>query len=69
MFVQGQEDLFDYCNRPRRNRLEALFDFHHVHVPFECLFDLFPPIRPRAFSIASSGRALPGQINSEILTK
>ncbi len=57
---QGQEERFDYCNRPRRHCLEVLYDFHHVKVPLEYLFDLFPAIKPRAFSIASSAKALPG---------
>lgn len=61
-FLQGQEDRFDYCNRPRRNCLEVLYDFPHLRVPFDFLFDLFPPIKPRSFSIASSAAALPGKI-------
>lgn len=63
--TEGQQDLFDYCNRPRRNSLEVLADFtlHTVpHIPLEYLFDLFPMIKPRSFSIASSLSFTPGKI-------
>jgi len=63
--AEGQQDLYEYCNRPRRNMLEVLEDFQlHAapYIPFEYLFDLFPPIKPRAFSIASSPKAAPDRI-------
>lgn len=55
---EGQQDLFNYCNRPRRTMLEVLYDFHKsaAQVPVEYLFDLIPAIKPRAFSIASSSK-------------
>ncbi|GFY68700.1 NADPH-dependent diflavin oxidoreductase 1 [Trichonephila inaurata madagascariensis] len=61
----GQEELYDYCNRPRRNILEVLKDFPHStpHVPFEYFFDMIPSIRPRSFSIASSLRAHPQEFH------
>lgn len=43
-----------YCQRPRRTVAEVLFDFSPIHVPFDYIFDLFPPLQPRSFSIASS---------------
>ncbi|XP_055126236.1 NADPH-dependent diflavin oxidoreductase 1 isoform X4 [Symphalangus syndactylus] len=54
--AQGQEELFEYCNRPRRTILEVLCDFPHTAatIPPDYLLDLIPAIRPRAFSIASS---------------
>ena len=57
-------DLYDYVNRPRRNILEVLYDFRHTtpNIPLEYLFDLIPPIRPRAFSISSSPSAHAGKI-------
>ena len=57
-------DLYDYVNRPRRNILEVLYDFRHTtpNIPLEYLFDLMPPIRPRAFSISSSPSAHAGKI-------
>ena len=54
--AEGQQDLYDYCNRPRRNILEVLYDFRHTtpNIPVEYIWDLIPPIKPRSFSIASS---------------
>lgn len=61
---EGQQDLFNYCNRPRRTMLEVLYDFHKsaAQVPVEYLFDLIPAIKPRAFSIASSFKTNPKQL-------
>ncbi len=52
----GQDELFNYCNRPKRTILEVLADFPHTtaKIPLKYFFELFQPIRPRAFSIASS---------------
>ncbi|KAL0277497.1 UNVERIFIED_CONTAM: hypothetical protein PYX00_004752 [Menopon gallinae] len=54
--AEGQEELYNYCNRPRRNILEVLQDFPHAtrNITLEFLFEIFVPIRARAFSIASS---------------
>lgn len=62
---EGQDDLFSYCNRVRRTVLEVLQDFRLTsrNVPFEYLLDLIPAILPRAFSIASSPTAHPGEIH------
>lgn len=53
---EGQEDLYSYANRPKRSCLETLQDFPHAMdcVNVEILFEMFQPIKPRAFSIASS---------------
>jgi sulfite reductase alpha subunit-like flavoprotein len=53
---EGQEDLLNYCNRPKRNILEVFEDFPETTklIPPQYLFDLIPVIKPRAFSIASS---------------
>jgi sulfite reductase alpha subunit-like flavoprotein len=58
IYVRRQE-LFSYCHRQRRTCLEVLRDFPLTtpHVPAAFLFDLFPAIRPRAFSIASAPSA------------
>ena len=62
--AEGQQELYDYCNRPRRNILEVLYDFRYTtpQIPLEYLFDLLPVIKPRAFSIASSWDLDPSKI-------
>ncbi|XP_078282214.1 NADPH-dependent diflavin oxidoreductase 1 [Rhinoraja longicauda] len=62
--AEGQEELYSYCNRPRRTTMEVLFDFSQTAatVPADYIFDLIPAIRPRAFSIASSQLAQPTRI-------
>jgi sulfite reductase alpha subunit-like flavoprotein len=54
--AEGQDDLYSYCNRPKRNIVEVLQDFPHAtkNITKEMLFEIFPPIKPREFSIASS---------------
>jgi len=54
--AEGQQELYEYCNRPRRNILEVLYDFRFTtpNIPFNYLFNLIPAIKPRAFSICSS---------------
>lgn len=58
---EGQQALYDYCNRPKRSILEVLADFPHTrdNIPFEYIFDLIPSIRARPYSIASSSLAMP----------
>ncbi|PSR76808.1 hypothetical protein PHLCEN_2v8189 [Hermanssonia centrifuga] len=50
----GAEELYDYCYSVRRTIREVLEEFRSAKIPREYLFDLFPPVRPREFSIASS---------------
>ncbi|SAM07014.1 hypothetical protein [Absidia glauca] len=56
---EGQDDMWKYCQRPRRTIAEVLFDFTPVNIPFDYILDLFPPMHPRSFSIASSIKAHP----------
>lgn len=51
-----KDDLYDYCTSVRRTIREVLEEFRSVKIPKEYLFDLFPTLRPREFSIASSIR-------------
>ncbi|XP_047113285.1 NADPH-dependent diflavin oxidoreductase 1 isoform X1 [Schistocerca piceifrons] len=62
---EGQEDLFNYCNRPRRTLLEVLQDFPNTSskIPLDYLFELFTPIKARAFSIASSPHGHPNEVH------
>ncbi|XP_054009179.1 NADPH-dependent diflavin oxidoreductase 1 isoform X3 [Hylaeus anthracinus] len=61
----GQEELYDYINRPRRNILELLADFPHTtsKLNIKLLFEIMSPIKPRAFSIASSLRVTEDEIH------
>ncbi|KAI5736780.1 hypothetical protein M8J76_007000 [Diaphorina citri] len=63
--AEGQTDLLNYAHRPKRTVLEMLTDFPHATraVPVEYLFELFSPIRPRAFSIASSPKTHSGELH------
>ena len=49
-----KDELYDYCFRVKRTIKEILSDFHHVVIPMAYIFDVFPPLRPRQFSVASS---------------
>lgn len=53
--AECQEDLFTYANRPRRNILEVLRDFHKAasKLNLQLLFEIFDFIKTRSFSIAS----------------
>ncbi|TBU41104.1 riboflavin synthase domain-like protein [Dichomitus squalens] len=54
---EGADDLYEYCQKPHRRIHEVLDEFRSIKIPREYIFDLFPPLRPRQFSIASSIRA------------
>ncbi|XP_048001480.1 NADPH-dependent diflavin oxidoreductase 1 [Leguminivora glycinivorella] len=60
---EGQEDWLNYCRRPKRTVLEVLQDFHKSasKLTIEILFELFSPIKPRSFSIASSSLSSGGR--------
>lgn len=62
---EGQEDLYNYVNRPRRNITEVLRDFPHAveNLSIDMLFEIFSPIKPRAFSIASSYEAHKNEVH------
>ncbi|KAJ1649970.1 NAPDH-dependent diflavin reductase [Dispira simplex] len=64
--TEGQDDLYAYSHRVRRTIVEVLRDFKSHHIPLDYLFDIFPDIRPRAFSIASSLHAHPDEIHLTI---
>jgi len=40
----------------RRTIKEVLEEFRSVRIPLDYIFDVFPPLRPREFSIASSAK-------------
>ena len=52
--LDDPEELYDYANRPRRLILEMIMEFeNNLRIPLEYIFDIFPKIKPRLFSIAS----------------
>jgi len=53
-----------YCFRVRRTIQEVLTEFRSAKIPKEYIFDLFPPMRPREFSIASSIKVSPPCLNT-----
>lgn len=55
-FDVHQDDMYSYANRPRRTIAEVLTEFKSAVIPLEYITDLFPEIRPRQFSIASSAK-------------
>ncbi|KAI9142100.1 hypothetical protein BKA69DRAFT_1070073 [Paraphysoderma sedebokerense] len=61
--AEGQEDLYEYCYRPRRTTIEILKDFIGLKIPKEYIFDLFKDLKERQFSIASSLKMHPRRIH------
>ena len=55
--------MYDYTTRVRRTIREVLSEFRSVRVPRDHIFDLFPPLRPREFSIASASQAHPREVH------
>ncbi|KAK7029516.1 NAPDH-dependent diflavin reductase [Paramarasmius palmivorus] len=60
---EGVDDLYEYCFRVRRTIREVLSEFRGVKIPQDYIFDIFPPLRPRQFSIASSVKVHPRQVH------
>ncbi|KAG2005800.1 NADPH-ferrihemoprotein reductase [Coprinopsis cinerea AmutBmut pab1-1] len=60
---EGAEELYEYCQKVRRTIHEVLAEFRHVRIPKDYIFDVFPPLRPRHFSIASSVTKHPHQMH------
>lgn len=51
---EGTEDMYDYALRARRTMAEVLDEFRSVKVPYTYACELFPFMRERQYSIASS---------------
>ncbi|GAB5591386.1 NAPDH-dependent diflavin reductase [Umbelopsis nana] len=60
---EGQDDMYAYCQRPRRTVAEVLFDFKSAKIKLDYILDLFPMMQPRSFSIASDPKTHPGEIH------
>lgn len=52
-YDEDMQELFDYCNRPRRSILEVLEDFPSLRLPWQFCLDYLPLIQPRSYSISS----------------
>ncbi|XP_044574463.1 NADPH-dependent diflavin oxidoreductase 1 [Cotesia glomerata] len=63
--ADGQEELFNYVNRPKRNIIQVLNDFPNTAKKLneKILFEIMSPIKQRAFSIASSNKYKKNQID------
>ncbi|KAF8654746.1 hypothetical protein AX16_003401 [Volvariella volvacea WC 439] len=61
--LEGADELYEYCHRVRRTIKEVLDEFRHVKIPKDYIFDVFPPLRPREFSISSSVKKYPRQVH------
>ncbi|EIN05749.1 riboflavin synthase domain-like protein [Punctularia strigosozonata HHB-11173 SS5] len=59
----GADELYEYCFRVRRTILEVLSEFRSIKIPMEYIFEVFPAMRPRHFSIASSVKRHPHEIH------
>ncbi|KAH9177529.1 riboflavin synthase domain-like protein [Lactarius sanguifluus] len=57
----GAEELYEYATRLRRTIREVVAEFRSVRVPRDYIFDVFPPLRAREFSIASSASGPPAR--------
>jgi len=60
---EGAEELYEYCYRVKRTIREVLAEFRSVRIPRDYIFDIFPPLRPRQFSISSSSKKHPREIH------
>ncbi|KAI9463486.1 riboflavin synthase domain-like protein [Boletus coccyginus] len=60
---EGADELYEYCQRVKRTIREVLAEFRSVRIPRDYVFDLFPSLRPRQFSISSSPKKHPREIH------
>ncbi|KAI6137645.1 riboflavin synthase domain-like protein [Pisolithus tinctorius] len=60
---EGADELYEYCQLVKRTIREILSEFRSTRIPRDYIFDVFPPLRPRQFSIASSVKRHPREIH------
>ncbi|KAI0144677.1 riboflavin synthase domain-like protein [Xylariaceae sp. FL1272] len=60
------DEFWDYTSRPRRSILEVLQDFPSVRIPYQQVPGVFPQIRSREFSIASSCSMISGSTFTQL---
>ncbi|KAG5887436.1 hypothetical protein JTB14_003288 [Gonioctena quinquepunctata] len=63
--AEGQNDLYTYTYKQRRNIVEVLGDFPNAtkKLTLNMLLEMIPPIRPREFSIASNSKVHPNEVH------
>ncbi|KAI9467547.1 NAPDH-dependent diflavin reductase [Coemansia sp. RSA 989] len=61
--AEGQDELHTYCMKPRRTIMEALGDFPNSRVPLSYIFDVFPEIAERSFSVSSACEETPREVD------
>ncbi|TCD66631.1 NAPDH-dependent diflavin reductase [Steccherinum ochraceum] len=59
---EGADLLYEYTQLVHRSIREVIEEFRSAKIPREYVFDLFPPLRPREFSIASSMHRFPRKL-------
>ncbi|EPQ27089.1 uncharacterized protein PFL1_05373 [Pseudozyma flocculosa PF-1] len=59
---EGADEMYEYAQRVRRTMAEVLYEFKSVEVEPRWVMELFPLMRQRAFSIASSPQTTPGEV-------
>ncbi|KAG1805730.1 hypothetical protein EV424DRAFT_270313 [Suillus variegatus] len=64
--IEGADEMYGYCQRVKRTTWEVLSEFRSARIPREYVFDLFPSLRPREFSIASSIELHPREIRIRV---
>ncbi|XP_006455610.1 hypothetical protein AGABI2DRAFT_210044 [Agaricus bisporus var. bisporus H97] len=60
---EGADELYEYCYKVKRTIREILSEFRKSSIPQNYVFDVFPFLRPRQFSIASSAKAHKRQVH------
>ncbi|KAG1805733.1 hypothetical protein EV424DRAFT_1330101, partial [Suillus variegatus] len=60
---EGADEMYDYCQRVKRTTWEVLSEFRSARIPRAYVFGLFPSLRSREFSIASSIELHPREIH------
>ncbi|KAI6009750.1 riboflavin synthase domain-like protein [Pisolithus microcarpus] len=54
--LEGADEFYEYCQLVKHTIREVLSEFRSARIPRDYIFDVFPPLRPRHFSIANSAK-------------
>ncbi|KAG7530653.1 hypothetical protein FFLO_04879 [Filobasidium floriforme] len=61
-FIADPDEIHEYATRSRRSVLETMAEFRNTKIPLSHVLEVLAPLRRRQFSIASSSKAHPGEI-------